>query len=75
MLLLIFVVLHYNFVPHFLQILLEHLDISYFFIDVISLDEDDISELIIEHSHERIQLVLINLIVKPLADEPFSVGE
>lgn len=75
MLLLIFVVLHHNLVPHFLQILLEHLDISYFFIDVISLDEDDISELIIEHSHERIQLVLINLIVKPLADEPFSVGE
>lgn len=75
MLLCVLIVLHHNLVPHFLQILLQHLDVSYFFIDIVPLDEHNIGQIVVQNTNQRVELVLIDLIVQPLADVAFPVSK
>lgn len=41
------IILHYYFISHLLKVLFKHLDVSNFLIDIVSLDEDNVSEFII----------------------------
>ena len=59
----VIVLLNHQFSLNFLQVFLQYLVVSVLFGEIVALHEDDIAHLIIHHSYQRINLIVIDLVV------------
>ena len=71
----IIVLLDHQPSPHLLQVLLQDLIVPVLLSQVVPLHQHDVAELVIHHSHERVDLIVVDLVVQFAADEAFAVGE
>ena len=67
--------LHHQFSLHFFQVFLEDLIVPVLFCQVITLYKDDIAHLIVHHPHQRIYLIVVDLVVQFSTDKTLPIGE